>query len=41
VDIDLANGMMHRTLEGIFHNTVTGIGFELVEQPIPTSVAGK
>src|ERR1022692_4114944 len=29
VDIDLANGMMHRTLEGIFYNTVTGIGFEL------------
>ena len=41
VDIDLANGMMHRTLEGIFYNTVTGIGFELVEQPVRTSVAGK
>ena len=41
VDIDLANGMMHRTLEGIFHNTASGLGFALVEQPGRTSVAGK
>jgi hypothetical protein len=41
VDIDLANGMMHRALEGRFYSTSTGITFELVEQPIRTSVAGK
>ena len=41
VDIDLANGMMHRALEGRFYNTTTGITFELVEQPAQTSLAGK
>ena len=41
VDIELANGMMHRALEGRFYNTSTGLTFELVEQPILTSVAGK
>ena len=41
VDIDLANGMMHRALEGRFYNTSTGLAFELVEQTIRTSVAGK
>ena len=41
VDIDLANGMMHRALEGRFYNTSTGLTFELTEQPIRTSVAGK
>jgi hypothetical protein len=41
VDIDLANGMMHRALEGRFYNTSTGIAFELVEQPVRTSVAGR
>src|ERR1019366_1280956 len=41
VDIDLANGMMHRALEGRFYNTSTEIAFELVEQPVRTSVAGK
>ena len=41
VDIDLANGMMHRALEGRFYNTSTGLTFELVEQPIRTSVAAR
>ena len=41
VDIDLANGMMHRALEGRFYNTSTGITFELVEQPAQTSLAGR
>jgi len=41
VDIDLANGMMHRALEGRFYNTSTEIAFELVEQPVRTSVAGR
>jgi hypothetical protein len=41
VDIDLANGMMRRTLEGRFYNTSTEIAFELIEQPIRTSVAGR
>jgi hypothetical protein len=41
VDMDLANGMMHRALEGRFYNTSTGLTFELVEQPIRTSIAGK
>jgi len=41
VDIDLANGMMQRTLEGRFYNTSTGIAFELVEQPARTSFAGR
>jgi hypothetical protein len=40
-DIHLANGTMHRDLEGRFYNRPTGISFELVEQPIRTSVAGK
>src|ERR1035437_2619301 len=38
VDIDLANGMMHRALEGRFYNTSTGITFELVEQAAQTSL---
>jgi hypothetical protein len=41
VDIDLANGMIHRALEGRFYDTSTGITFELVEQPAPTSFAGR
>jgi hypothetical protein len=41
VDIELANGMIHRALEGRFYNTSTGTAFELVEQPVRTSVAGK
>ena len=41
VDIDLANGMMHRALEGRFYNTSTGITVELVEQPAQTSFAGR
>ena len=41
VDIDLANGMMHRALEGRFYNTSTGIAFELGEQPARTSFAGR
>src|ERR1039458_8752270 len=41
VDIDLANGMMHRALEGRFYNTSTGITFELLEQPAQTSLAGR
>jgi hypothetical protein len=41
VDIDLVNGVMHRSLGGRFYNTSTGVTFELVEQPISTSVAGK
>ena len=41
VDIDLANGMMHRALAGRFYNTSTGIAFELVEQTAHTSFAGK
>ena len=41
VDIDLANGMMHRALEGRFYNTSTGIAFELGEQPARASFAGK
>ena len=41
VDIDLANGMMHRALEGRFYNTSTGIAFELVEQPARISFAGR
>ena len=41
VDIDLANGMMHRALAGRFYNTSTGIAFELVEQPpVPRLLAG-
>jgi hypothetical protein len=41
VDIDLANGMMHRALDGRFYNTSTGIAFELVEEPTRTSFAGR
>jgi hypothetical protein len=41
VNIDLANGMMRRALEGRFYNTSTGIAFKLVEQPIRTSIAGR
>jgi len=41
VDIDLANGMMHRALEGRFYNTSMGTAFELVEQPVRTSFAGR
>ena len=41
VDIDLANGMMHRTLAGRFYNTSTGTAFELVEQTARTSFAGR
>jgi hypothetical protein len=41
VDIDLANGMMHRALAGRFYNTSTGIAFELVEQTAHTSSAGR
>jgi FlaG/FlaF family flagellin (archaellin) len=41
VDIDLANGMMHRTLEGRFYHTSTGIAFELVEQTARPSFAGR
>ena len=41
VDIDLANGMMRRALEGRFYKTSTGFAFELVEQPIRNSVAGR
>jgi len=41
VNIDLANGMMRRALEGRFYNTSTGIAFELLEQPIRTSIAGR
>ena len=41
VDIDLANGTIHRALEGRFYNTSTGIAFELVEEPARTSVAGR
>ena len=41
VDIDLANGMMHRALAGRFYNTSMGTAFELVEQPVRTSFAGK
>ena len=41
VDIDLANGVMHRALEGRFYNTSMGTAFELVERPVRTSFAGK
>ena len=41
VDIDLANGMMHRALDGRFYNTSTGIAFELGEQPARASFAGR
>ena len=41
VDIDLANGMMHRALEGRFYNTSTGTAFELVEQSARASFAGR
>jgi hypothetical protein len=41
VDIDLANGMMHRALEGRFYNTSMGTAFELIEQPAHISIAGK
>jgi hypothetical protein len=41
VDIDLANGMMHRALEGRFYNTSMRIAFELVEQPARTSFASR
>jgi hypothetical protein len=41
VDINLANGMMHRALEGRFYNTSTGTAFELVEPPVRTLVAGR
>jgi hypothetical protein len=41
VDIDLANGMMHRALAGRFYNTSTGIAFELVEQTARTSFSGR
>jgi len=41
VDIDLANGMMHRALEGRFYNTSTGTAFELVEPPARTSIAAR
>jgi hypothetical protein len=40
VDIDLANGTMHRALAGRFYNTSTGFAFELVEQTARTSFAG-
>jgi len=39
VDIKTAKGMMQRTLEGRFYNTFAGIGFELVDQPSPNSLA--
>lgn len=41
VDIDLANGMLHRALEGRFYNTSMGTAFELVEHPVRTAVAGR
>ena len=41
VDIDLANGTMHRALAGRFYNTSTGIAFELVEQTAHTSFSGR
>lgn len=41
VDIDLANGMMHRALEGHFYNTSTGTAFELVEPPARISIAAR
>jgi hypothetical protein len=41
VDIDLANGMLHRALEGRFYNTSVGTAFELVEHPVRTTVAGR
>jgi hypothetical protein len=41
VAIDLANGMMHRALEGRFYNTSMRIAFELVEQPARTSFASR
>jgi FlaG/FlaF family flagellin (archaellin) len=41
VDIDLANGTMHRALAGRFYNTSTGIAFELVEQTARTPFAGR
>src|ERR1017187_9461168 len=41
VDIDLANGMMHRALDDRFYNTSTGIAFELGEQPARGCVAGR
>ena len=41
VDIDLANGIMHRALEGRFYNTSAGTAFELVEQPVRASFAGR
>jgi hypothetical protein len=31
VDIDLTNGIMHRTLEGRFYNSSRGLAFALVE----------
>jgi hypothetical protein len=41
VDINLANGLMHRALEGRFYNTSMGTAFELVERPAPISFAGR
>jgi hypothetical protein len=41
VDIELANGMMRRALEGRFYNASMGTAFELVEQPVRTSFAGR
>src|SRR5450759_411528 len=41
VDIDLANGMLHLSLEGRFYDTSMGIAFELVEQPARASFAGR
>lgn len=41
VDIELANGMLHRALEGRFYNTSMGTAFELVEHPARTAVAGR
>ena len=41
VDIDLANGMLHRALEGRFYNTSMGIAFELFEQPARASFASR
>jgi hypothetical protein len=41
VDIDLANGMMHRALEGRFYNTSMGTAFELVEQSVRASFASR
>jgi hypothetical protein len=33
VDIDLANGMMRRAIEGRFYNSSTGIAFAFIEPP--------